>query len=69
MSTRWASSVLKFSLEASSWKEVIPAEELIPGDPRPVRADVRAGSELEQRFVELVGNDREHRDLTWLRPL
>jgi len=30
--------------------------------------DVRAGSELEDRFVELVGDDREHRDLTWLRP-
>jgi ABC-2 type transport system ATP-binding protein len=30
--------------------------------------EVRAGSELEDRFVELVGDDRERRDLTWLRP-
>jgi ABC-2 type transport system ATP-binding protein len=30
--------------------------------------DVRAGSDLEDRFVELIGDDREHRDLTWLRP-
>jgi ABC-2 type transport system ATP-binding protein len=30
--------------------------------------EVRGGSELEERFVELVGDDREHRDLTWLRP-
>lgn len=29
---------------------------------------VRGDSELEERFVELVGDDREHRDLTWLRP-
>jgi len=29
---------------------------------------VRAGSDLEERFVELVGNEREHRDLTWLQP-
>ena len=31
--------------------------------------EVRRGAELEERFVELVGDDREHRDLTWLRPL
>ena len=30
--------------------------------------EVRAGSDLEERFVELVGDEREHRDLTWLRP-
>jgi ABC-2 type transport system ATP-binding protein len=30
--------------------------------------DVRLGSELEDRFVELVGHSREHRDLAWLRP-
>lgn len=30
--------------------------------------EVRAGSELEDRFVALVGNVREHRDLLWLRP-
>jgi len=29
---------------------------------------VRGEGELEARFVELVGDDREHRDLTWLRP-
>lgn len=28
---------------------------------------VRAGRDLEDRFVELVGDEREHRDLTWLR--
>jgi len=28
---------------------------------------VRGGTDLEQRFVELVGDDRQHRDLTWLR--
>jgi ABC-2 type transport system ATP-binding protein len=29
--------------------------------------DVRGGADLEQRFVELVGDVREHRDLAWLR--
>ncbi|WP_296666589.1 ABC transporter ATP-binding protein [Demequina sp.] len=29
--------------------------------------EVRGGADLEQRFVELVGDVREHRDLTWLR--
>jgi len=28
---------------------------------------VRGGMDLEQRFVELVGDERQHRDLTWLR--
>jgi len=30
--------------------------------------DVRGDTELEERFVQLVGDDREHRDLSWLRP-
>ncbi len=29
--------------------------------------EVRGGRDLEERFVELVGDVREHRDLTWLR--
>jgi len=30
--------------------------------------EVRGDGELEERFVELVGDEREHRDLAWLRP-
>ncbi|MCJ7827363.1 MAG: ABC transporter ATP-binding protein [Demequinaceae bacterium] len=29
--------------------------------------EVRAGADLEERFVSLVGDTGEHRDLTWLR--
>jgi ABC-2 type transport system ATP-binding protein len=30
--------------------------------------DVRAGQDLESRFVDLLGGAVEHRELTWLRP-
>ena len=29
--------------------------------------DVRAGMDLEERFVALIGDASERRDLTWLR--